>query len=104
MSPGFSGSMNFPLVAGAIKTRSNIFKSTDATATWSNDNYGLNGGINCLAISPSSTATLYAGTNTGVYKSTDAGSTWALSNSGIGLFQIIQIVLDRFHLQMCMPP
>jgi hypothetical protein len=47
--------------------------------------HGPDGGpVLTLAIDPSSSSTLYAGTlGAGVFKSTDGGSTWSAANSGL---------------------
>src|SRR6185369_9350605 len=40
---GNSDSVDFPLVAGALRTKSPMYKSIDGAANWSNDNYGFAG-------------------------------------------------------------
>ena len=40
---GSSDSVDFPLVAGALRTKSAMYKSNDGAASWSNDNYGFTG-------------------------------------------------------------
>ncbi len=53
---GFTSSAEFPLVAGALRTRSAMFKSIDGAANWNNDNYGLSASsILSLAIHPTQT-------------------------------------------------
>src|SRR5215212_3834500 len=68
---GFSDSAEFPLVAGALRTKSPMYKSSDGAASWSNDNYGFAGAsanffggssVSALAIHPTEPSTLYAGT------------------------------------------
>ncbi|PYS64030.1 MAG: hypothetical protein DMF74_08155, partial [Acidobacteria bacterium] len=38
---GFTNSAEFPLTAGALKTKSPFFKSVNSGSNWSNDNYGF---------------------------------------------------------------
>jgi photosystem II stability/assembly factor-like uncharacterized protein len=40
--------------------------------------------VTTLAIDPSNSTIVYAGTGNGVYKSTDSGATWQLMNNGLG--------------------
>jgi len=95
---GFTSSMEFPVVAGALRTKSSFYTSTNAGGNWGNDNYGLSAtNLSCLAIDPSSPSTLYAGTSAGVYKSTDAGSNWSAINTGLGNFRIIEILVDPIN-------
>lgn len=85
----------FPVVAGAIQTKSPFYKSGDSGDSWSNDNYGLKGGgITCLAIDPVAPSTLYAGTGAGIYKSTDSGNNWSAINNGLGNLRITEVVVD----------
>ena len=92
---GTAGSIDFPLVAGALRTKSQIFKSVDAGANWSNENYGaVPSSITQLAIHPTQTATIYAGTTHGMFRSTDAGKTWSKINNGLTGFFINGLVID----------
>jgi photosystem II stability/assembly factor-like uncharacterized protein len=63
-----------------------IYKSIDGGANWAAESNGL--GIQSLAIAPSLSSTLYAGSSgMGVLKSIDGGLSWAKINNGlIGLF------------------
>ena len=89
---GFSDSADYPLLPGALRTKSAMYKSIDGAATWSNDNYGFGeasfttfGGsaVGTLAIHPTETSTIYAGTGSGVFKSTNGGRTWSPMNNGL---------------------
>ncbi|HEY0765425.1 MAG TPA: SBBP repeat-containing protein [Pyrinomonadaceae bacterium] len=102
---GATESLNFPLVAGALRTRSGLYKSVDGAATWSNDNYGLGGavftsvsfpspGASALAIHPTNTSTLYAATAAGVFKSTNGGRTWSARNNGLPSGGVGLLVMD----------
>ena len=98
---GFTDSGNFPLVAGALRTRSGIYKSVDGATNWSNDNYGLLPVVSpvsfpfpaasALAIHPTDTSIVYAATALGVFKSTNGGRTWSAMNSGLpnGAFALV---------------
>jgi photosystem II stability/assembly factor-like uncharacterized protein len=71
----------------SVGSAGGILKSTDGGATWSAVNTGLptvDIAVVALAIDPTSSGTVYAGTfSYGVYKSTDGGSTWAAANTGL---------------------
>jgi len=63
-----------------------VFKTTDGGTTWSAINTGLtNTVIQALAISPSNSQVLYAGTGVGggVFKTTNGGTSWTIMNTGI---------------------
>lgn len=102
---GSTDSVNFPLVAGAVRTRSGLYKSLDGAATWSNDNYGLGGavttsvsfpspGASALAIHPTQTSTVYAATVAGVFKSTNGGRTWSAMNNGLPTGSVGLLIMD----------
>jgi photosystem II stability/assembly factor-like uncharacterized protein len=65
-------------------TRSGVFKSTDAGATWTSASKGLGPAgvwVMSLAVTPDA---VYAGTYTnGVYKSTDGGASWFSASAGL---------------------
>jgi len=93
---GTTGSFDFPLIAGALKTRSPLFKSGDGARNWSNDNYGLKAtGTKTLAVDPVNPVTVYAGTFfNGVYKSTDGGNNWTAINNGLTNATVGAIAID----------
>lgn len=92
---GFSDSVEFPLVQGALRTRSPMYKSTDGAANWSNDNYGFtSAGITALVVHPTQTSTVYAGTQNGVFKSTNGGRTWLPINNGLLNRFVLELVID----------
>lgn len=49
---------------------------------------------NTLAIDPSNTSTLYAGTYNGVFKSTDAGGTWTAGNTGLQALYVSTLAIN----------
>jgi hypothetical protein len=102
---GVSSSADFPAVAGAIRTKSWMYKSIDSAESWSNDNYGMTGAgptisatistINtALAIDPIQPSTIYMGTADGVYKSTDNGRNWSAMNNGLTIRTAVSLVID----------
>ena len=92
---GITGSLDFPLTAGSLRTKSGMFKSSDNGVRWTNDNYGLPGNVISVAIHPTQSSTLWVGTDRGVFKTTNGGRTWALSNTGIPPFLgILKILID----------
>src|SRR6185369_9042719 len=72
---GTTSATDFPVVNG-IKTNSNFFKTTDAAANWNNQNTGLAGSVNVLAVAPTLPNTIYAASSNGFYRSADGGSSW----------------------------
>ncbi len=95
---GLTGARDFPVVSGALRTRSTLFKSINNGATWSNDNYGLDYGVNSsitsLIVHPTQPSTIYAGTMSGVFKSTNGGSTWTAINNGLLDTRVITLLMD----------
>ncbi len=73
---GNTSGNNFPTLNG-LKTTSTFFTTTDAAANWNNQNNGLVGDINALAIAPSSPSIIYTSTTDGLYRSTDGGANWS---------------------------
>jgi hypothetical protein len=92
---GFTNSAQFPLVAGALRTKSPFFKTTIAGGSWSNDNYGLKSDIvTVLALDPTKPTTIYAGTRSGVLKSIDGGRNWNTINTGLVRPNVVGLVVD----------
>ena len=92
---GSTRSANFPVAAGAIRTRSPFFKSVDSAEHWSNDNFGLATDIvTTLELQPQNPSTIYAGTGNGVYRSNDGGRSWVAINSGLVRPFVTEIVVD----------
>lgn len=58
-----------------------LYITTDLGQSWTSSRAGLAGKIWELALAPSNSQVLYAGSGSGVFKSTDAGASW----SGTGL-------------------
>jgi photosystem II stability/assembly factor-like uncharacterized protein len=92
---GFTSSQEFPIVAGALRTRSALFKSSDGAAQWTNDNYGLRApSISSIAVHPTQPTTIYAGTGVGVFKSTNGGKDWSAINNGLTGLTVIGLIID----------
>ncbi|HZI60435.1 MAG TPA: Calx-beta domain-containing protein [Pyrinomonadaceae bacterium] len=95
---GLTNSQNFPIVPGAVRNRSTLFKSIDGGTKWSNDNYGLslgfNSAITSLIVHPTQTSTIYAGTLKGVYKSINGGRTWSPINNGLTIPRVTTLLMD----------
>ena len=81
---GTTSARDFP-IANGLKTTSNFFKTSDAAATWNNQNAGLVGDVNLIAVAPNAVDTIYAATSDGFYRSTDSGATWT-KTPATGLF------------------
>ncbi|HKO45254.1 MAG TPA: SBBP repeat-containing protein [Pyrinomonadaceae bacterium] len=92
---GFTSSIDFPVVAGALRTRSPLYRTVDGGAAWNNDNYGLNGDVvTALAVDPTNPSIVFAATHKGVFRSADGGRNWSLSSTGLVTFVIFNIVFD----------
>jgi photosystem II stability/assembly factor-like uncharacterized protein len=92
---GYSSSIDFPLVAGALRTKSPLFKSSDGGNNWSNENFGFDyGQINALAIDPTASAKVYAGTPLNNFRSVDGGRTWTSSMVGLFLPVVTSIAVN----------
>ncbi|HEV8428910.1 MAG TPA: SBBP repeat-containing protein [Pyrinomonadaceae bacterium] len=95
---GSSDSLDFPLVTGALSTKSVIYRSTDGAANWSNDNYGFALGsgasVTSLVVHPTEPSTTYAGSGSGVFKSTNGGRTWSPMNNGLTSRSVLSLVID----------
>lgn len=91
---GSSASLDFPLVAGAIRTKSPLFKSFDGGNSWRNDNFGFDRfNIIAMAIDPTATSKIYAGTDAKNYRSVDGGRTWTSSMTGIGTTVVVRSIV-----------
>jgi photosystem II stability/assembly factor-like uncharacterized protein len=77
-----------------------LFRSTDGSSTWSALSSGLpTSPVFSLAIDPSNTQTIYAGTMYGVYKSTNGGDTWGNPSNGQMAASVACIVIDQTNSQ-----
>jgi photosystem II stability/assembly factor-like uncharacterized protein len=74
-------------------TSGGVYKSVNGSMTWREANNGmihvapgtaLSLGVNSLAMDPSKTTTLYAGTTRGAFKTTDGAVSWTKIQEGIG--------------------
>ncbi len=92
---GTTGSTDFPILPGALRTKSPFFRSTDAAGNWNHDNYGLKSdNITALAVDPVTPLTIYAGTYGSVFKSTDGGQSWSAINNGLVKPSVVALVVD----------
>ena len=73
-----------------------MFKSVDGGGSWDAVNNGLYGyGIHSLSIDPTSSQTIYAGTDIlGLFKSTDGGSSWSAANNGLTVSSVFALAID----------
>ncbi len=91
------------LYAALGSITSSIFKSTDGGNSWTPSGPNSTLGtvpfptiVASLAIDPTTTTTLYAGTQIeGVFKSTDGGATWNLSSNGLKNNYVRALAVDR---------
>jgi len=75
--------------------RGTVVKSTDGGATWSPSGNGIRANrIYALAIAPSNSSWLYAGTNSTVYRTKDGGASWKKISAGIVSGQIVFLAVD----------
>jgi hypothetical protein len=89
---------NAATVQGTLGTPygNGVALSTDGGATFEPRNTGLtNLFVTSLAIDPSATSTVYAGTDGGgVFRTTDAGLSWAPRNVGLGDLHVYGVAVD----------
>ncbi|MBI3248382.1 MAG: DUF11 domain-containing protein [Deltaproteobacteria bacterium] len=72
-----------------------VFKTTNGGTSWTPSSSGINtNSIRALAIHPTTTTTLYAGTDTGVFQSTDSGGTWTAMNTGLTNVNVQTLAID----------
>jgi photosystem II stability/assembly factor-like uncharacterized protein len=76
-----------------------IFKTTDGGETWSslNTDDGATGRVMALAIDPTASNLIYAGSANGVYRSGDAGATWMPVSTGLSASDILTLGPDAAH-------
>lgn len=79
---GITGSSNFPITQGSLRSRSSFYQTTNGGAVWKNDNQGLGTALRDIALNPT-TLVLFAATDTGVYKSNNLGITWLPATNGL---------------------
>jgi hypothetical protein len=97
---GWSQSIDFPLVEGAMRTNSPMYKSVNGAASWGNDNYGFNATgitattITSMVIHPTEPSTVYAGTVSGVFKTTNGGRNWTAMNNGLANRNVLAMVIN----------
>ena len=86
-----------PMMLYAGTFFSGISKSTSAGVDWN----VVNGTrfVLTLAIDPSQTTTVYAGTSTGVLKTTDGGDNWQSRNNGITQLDVQTLAIDPVNPQ-----
>jgi hypothetical protein len=71
-----------------------IFKTTSSGANWSAINSGLFGlTVQAIAVDPTSSSTVYAGTTNGVFKSNDGGANWLPSSLGMANLSIFAVAV-----------
>ena len=86
-------------------TNTGIYRSSDGGATWQKANDGLpaNVYVSALAVAPTNTSIVYAGTwNHGLYVSRDGGSSWQARNGGdlsLANSAVTGLAIDPFHMQ-----
>ena len=123
VNSGFSASMSSPWVVPNVQSTQCLFRATltrtdttthvdysDSTfsittggnGTWVPVNNGLtNAYVYSLAIDPTNTQAIYAGTDGGgVFKSTNGGSTWSAINNGLTDSYVCSLAIDPSNTQV----
>jgi photosystem II stability/assembly factor-like uncharacterized protein len=72
-----------------------VYKSTNGGTSWAAFSSGLNGGVQCVAIDPSNSQTLYAG----VFKSTTGGVSWTEFSNGLPSIDMRSLAIDPSNSQ-----
>jgi photosystem II stability/assembly factor-like uncharacterized protein len=90
-----------PLTILAATLGSGVWKSTDGGGTWTSSSQGLTDSfISSLVVDPSSSSTVYAGTDHSgtasqrVFKSTDGGATWTQTGLDAGQLPITFLAVN----------
>lgn len=66
-----------------------------AAGSWTNVlTFGPDSTVHSLAVDPTATSVLYAGTASGIFKTTDGGVTWRQANTGLGNHFIFSLAID----------
>ena len=80
-----------------VPSGKHIFKTTNLNAgspTWSSASFGIpDVPVNCLAIDPTTTTTMFAGTDIGVYISIDGGTSWSSYSKGLPLVPVFDMAI-----------
>ena len=73
-----------------------IFRSNDGGGTWTVADSGITLAhqVRVIVVDPSSSRTIYAGTNHGVFKSTDSANGWSQASAGLPVLSIKSLMLD----------
>lgn len=75
-----------------VREASNLWKSLDGGATWTNSHGNLPvAPIYCVLIDPGNSNILYVGTDAGIYASQDGGATWSGTNLGPGTAPVVEL-------------
>lgn len=75
-----------------VRAASNLWKSLDGGATWTNTHGNLPAApIYCVLIDPGNSNILYVGTDAGIYASSDGGTTWSGTNVGPGTAPVVEL-------------
>jgi photosystem II stability/assembly factor-like uncharacterized protein len=84
-----------PSTLYAIGPGNAVLKSVDGGANWNSASSGLPPSAHSLAINPSISSVVYAGTLLGLYASIDGGGNWFPIGNGITGFFIFDVKVDR---------
>ena len=72
-----------------------VFKTTNGGTSWAPSTTGINtNSIRALVVHPTTTTTVYAGTDNGVFQSTNSGDSWATLNTGLTNLNVQALIVD----------
>jgi photosystem II stability/assembly factor-like uncharacterized protein len=84
-----------PTIIYASSRLGGVFRSLDGGETFDPTVEGLpTEQVQCLAVSPSDSRTIYAGTASGAFKSTDSGKTWTALGGGFPAGVVNSLLVD----------
>ena len=89
--------------AGGHGSSGGVYKSTDGGASWNVSSTGIPDSpddVAAIALSQTSSATLYVVTGHDVYKSTDAGAHWSQSSTGLPGSRVTCVATDPLNSQV----
>ena len=94
---GSTTSNSFPVTNALLNTNATglAFKSDDGANTWAvAQNRLAADDVRSLVVDPTTTSTIYAGTDEGVFKTTDSGGTWRPANEGLTALDVRALTID----------
>ncbi|HET9794969.1 MAG TPA: hypothetical protein VFS34_10940 [Thermoanaerobaculia bacterium] len=89
-----------PSIVYTATDEKGVLKTTNGGSSWTPSNAGITTrGIDCFAFLPSSSQTIYAGTDSGIFKTTDGGAHWAAFGDTSAMSTVRSLAIDPANPQ-----